>query len=645
MAKILKISVADKIATYLARQGDIVCGNSDYIARFTFDEEWAGKEKTARFTWNGQFEDVDLVDDECAVPLLAGVDEVKVGIYSGELSTTTAATIGCKRSIRCEQATPTVENDQRYANEAKEAADRAEAAADLSENKVKAIVTEIMEPIVEPFVEAAVGEALDDAVAEATAEAADSAETAKASEAAAQSSATEAETSKTAAADSAGAAAGSAEAAAGSATDAAGSAALAGDYATTAKDAAYEAVLNKGQAAGSALAAAAHANDALGSATAAAESAEAAAGYATNAAGSSRAAADYATDAESSAKRAANSETSASNSESSAGISRDEAADSARQASASAAAAASAAERAATEAAAAVTEAARTEVQNLLGQVGLSAALGDSDTKAVTQKTVTTSFAEAIKGTASGETVTLNDVTSLPVKVRVRVIPVGEGVRDVDMRPYRTGALSNGVSVTINAEGSITLGGAATTFGVFTLKDDSDYTLPKGKYTLSGAIDETIWLQMNAIKGNVIVDYVDDKGGGVTFDWSDLDYDGVRFLLRIEKDAVCENRVEIPGGSGAVDVIGKVLTPKLIEHTAGEEGVPVTITTNGGGTAGETINTVTGATVELDPIAPSMTITSDVTGVTLSVKYHKDVNKVIEKLVQAIINLGGSVDV
>ena len=169
MEKILNINVADKVATYLSRQGDIVCGNSDYRVRFTFDEEWNGKAKTARFTWNGVFEDRNLDDaGECTAPVITHADEVKVGVYSGDLATTTAAVIGCKRSIRCETAQPSVANDKYWANEAKEAADRAEAAAanaaaDAAGEAVEAATAEISEIIdddMAPFADTVVGKNL-----------------------------------------------------------------------------------------------------------------------------------------------------------------------------------------------------------------------------------------------------------------------------------------------------------------------------------------------------------------------------------------------------------------------------------------------------------------------------------------------------
>ena len=47
--------------------------------------------------------------------------------------------------------------------------------------------------------------------------------------------------------------------------------------------------------------------------------------------------------------------------------------------------------------------------------------------------------------------------------------------------------------------------------------------------------------------------------------------------------------------------------------------------------------------IELSSIAPNMTIFTDNANVTLDVTYNKDANKVIEKLTEAIISLGGNI--
>lgn len=101
----LHINVLDKKATYLSRDGDIVCGNSDYMIEFAFDAEWDGyDEKTARFIWNGQYQDVKFVGTACYVPIVTHTTELRVGVYAGELSTTTSATISCQKSILCDSS-------------------------------------------------------------------------------------------------------------------------------------------------------------------------------------------------------------------------------------------------------------------------------------------------------------------------------------------------------------------------------------------------------------------------------------------------------------------------------------------------------------------------------------------------------------
>lgn len=134
---ILNVKVANKIATYRKLDGSIVCGNSDYQIKFSFDEEWAEhNEKTARFIWNGHFEEKEFTGDTCEVPIIRNAEIVEVGVYAGNLKTTTSAFIPARRSVLCSRAIPTPENEQHYASEAKEAAARAEAAAEKAAHYV-----------------------------------------------------------------------------------------------------------------------------------------------------------------------------------------------------------------------------------------------------------------------------------------------------------------------------------------------------------------------------------------------------------------------------------------------------------------------------------------------------------------------------
>ncbi len=100
--KTLHITVNDKIATFKKRDGYIVCGNSCYRIKFTFDSEWDGYgKKTARFIWNGQHVDVTFEGDTCDVPLLERTNLLQVGVYVGDMSTTTSAEIECRYSVKC----------------------------------------------------------------------------------------------------------------------------------------------------------------------------------------------------------------------------------------------------------------------------------------------------------------------------------------------------------------------------------------------------------------------------------------------------------------------------------------------------------------------------------------------------------------
>lgn len=132
MTKTLHINITNKVATYQKRDGVVVCGNSDYQVAFTFDSEWdAQEEKTARFVWNGRHRDVKFSGNTCPVPIVTKASELKVGVYAGELETTTAAVIPCVWSILCQDSSPT-ELDEKFTSAAEEAANQAKASEEAA---------------------------------------------------------------------------------------------------------------------------------------------------------------------------------------------------------------------------------------------------------------------------------------------------------------------------------------------------------------------------------------------------------------------------------------------------------------------------------------------------------------------------------
>lgn len=104
--QLINVDVRNKIATQ-QNKAVYVCGNSDYIVRFGFDAEWDEYEKkTARFEYGGTYQDVVFTGNECPVPIISDTYSFNVGVYAGDLCTTTPAYIACKKSILCGAGVP-----------------------------------------------------------------------------------------------------------------------------------------------------------------------------------------------------------------------------------------------------------------------------------------------------------------------------------------------------------------------------------------------------------------------------------------------------------------------------------------------------------------------------------------------------------
>lgn len=101
----IEIEVKNKVARSPA--APIVCGNGDYEIKFIFDDEWAAHNiKTARFAYNGHYEDVVFDGNKCVAPIIRGATVCAIGVYAGDLHTTTPALVTCHKSILCESGLP-----------------------------------------------------------------------------------------------------------------------------------------------------------------------------------------------------------------------------------------------------------------------------------------------------------------------------------------------------------------------------------------------------------------------------------------------------------------------------------------------------------------------------------------------------------
>lgn len=97
----LIIKIKDKIAKPL--NNCVICDNSDYTVKFIFDEEWEKEPlRIARFIWNKQYVDVQFTGDTCEVPVVSKTNNLAIGVYAGDLRTTTPAILACHMSILSE---------------------------------------------------------------------------------------------------------------------------------------------------------------------------------------------------------------------------------------------------------------------------------------------------------------------------------------------------------------------------------------------------------------------------------------------------------------------------------------------------------------------------------------------------------------
>lgn len=115
MNRIIEVGIRDKIAVQ-TNDNVYVCGNSDFVVHFDFDDEWAEHEcKTARFIFNGNFIDVVFSNNECTVPVISDTYKIKVGVYAGDLRTTTPALVSATKSILCGTPSPAAPHPDVYA--------------------------------------------------------------------------------------------------------------------------------------------------------------------------------------------------------------------------------------------------------------------------------------------------------------------------------------------------------------------------------------------------------------------------------------------------------------------------------------------------------------------------------------------------
>ncbi len=104
--KRIEITVENLVA-WQTNSTDYVCGNSDFVVGFVFGKEWDEFEtKTARFIHGGEHTDIVFTGKECKVPVILNTKRMEIGVYAGDLHTTTPAIVHCRKSILCDSGAP-----------------------------------------------------------------------------------------------------------------------------------------------------------------------------------------------------------------------------------------------------------------------------------------------------------------------------------------------------------------------------------------------------------------------------------------------------------------------------------------------------------------------------------------------------------
>ena len=107
---------------------------------------------------------------------------------------------------------------------------------------------------------------------------------------------------------------------------------------------------------------------------------------------------------------------------------------------------------------------------------------GNNENVVMSQKAVSNSFANALKGYQSGEVIALDDTSPIDHEIGVKV-------RKKNLIPYPYTNFPNNIDLFAdNGDGTVTINGTISTISSFQLVD---FTIPAGTYTISGGVDNS----------------------------------------------------------------------------------------------------------------------------------------------------------
>lgn len=212
--------------------------------------------------------------------------------------------------------------------------------------------------------------------------------------------------------------------------------------------------------------------------------------------------------------------------------------------------------------------------------------------------------------TATAYTPYISDLSTVTVtRCRKNLIPY----------PYcDTTKTQNGITFTVNADGSVTASGTATAQAYFRLQQS--FSLKKGQYFFSGCpkggagTTYSLYLSTSDYKF-----YKSDIGNGISI--NSEDDKTVSIVINITKDTTVENLVFKPQLELGSTATAYEQPYTVSEYTPAADG------------------TVSG----VKSLYPTTTLTTDTSGVVISAEYNRDINKAFAEMQQAILTLGGNI--
>ena len=239
----------------------------------------------------------------------------------------------------------------------------------------------------------------------------------------------------------------------------------------------------------------------------------------------------------------------------------------------------------------------------------------------------------ALKNTKSGILVSAGDVSPLEHELQIRL--TGNSISDFsnvtvsrygkNLIPYpfaNSSKVLNGITWTDNGDGTVTANGTATEQSYFSLLSTKMKWLKGVSYTLSGCpkggSGGTYCIYM---ANNDYSFYKFDSGNGLTFTPNEDIESSI--VISIGKDTTVNNMVFKPQLE-----VGAIATDYELYQ------IPMVVNSR-----------ADGSVVGLKSLYPSFTLIPNDENVAIECTYNRDINKAFAELQQAILSLGGNINV